>query len=329
MGKRLQPRHGSMGVWPRKRAKRSTARVRGWTTDKKVKGLLAFPVYKAGMTHVMTIDTRKNNPTKGETLTLPSTVLECPPIKLYSVRFYKQDSYGSKVVKEFVVGKDKHLFRRLFTKKTTEAGLKDIKPEEYSDITVTVMTQPSKTGIGKKKPEIVESKIGGSTEEQLAWVNEHVGKEIRVNEVFQEGEYVDSHAITKGKGFQGSVRRFGIGLKASKSEKGRRTPGSLGGWTSQQHVMYRVAHAGQTGYHQRTQYNNIILKYGEDPKEVNPSAGFKHFGLVKNDYLLIQGSLQGAAKRMITLTKAVRLYDVRKKPLPTVELVAHVRGESA
>ena len=316
-----------MGVWPRKRAKRSYARVRGW--NMKAKGLLAFPAYKAGMTHVMAIDTRKAHQTKGETISLPSTVLECPPIKLYSVRFYKKDAYGSKVVKEIVVGKDKHLWRRLFTKKTNEAGLKEIKPEEFSDITVTIMTQPSKTGIGKKKPEIFESKIGGSNEEKLAWINEHVGKEIRVGEVFAEGEYVDSHAITKGKGFQGSVRRFGIGLKASKSEKGRRTPGSLGGWKGQQHFMYRIAHAGQTGYHQRTQYNNIILKLGEDPKEVNPMAGFKHFGLIKNDYLLIQGSLQGAAKRMITLTKAIRLYDVRKKPMPTVELVAHVRGESA
>ncbi len=318
-----------MGVWPRKRAKRSYARVRGWTTDEKAKGLLAFPAYKAGMTHVMAIDTRKTNITKGESISLPTTVLEATPIKLYSVRLYTEDAYGEHVAKEIVVGKDKQLWRKLFTKKTDEAGLKGIKPEEFSDITVTILTQPGKTGIGKKKPEIFESRLGGTNEEKLRWVEEHLNKEIRVGEVFQEGDYVDSHAITKGKGFQGAVKRFGIGLTHHKSEKGRRTPGSLGGWSGQQHFMYRIAHAGQTGYHQRTQYNNIIFKMGEDPAEVNPKAGFKRYGLVKNDFLLVNGSIQGPAKRMITLTKAVRLYDKRKKPLPTIELVAGVRGEAA
>jgi len=318
-----------MGVWPRKRAKRSYARVRGWTTDPKAKGLLAFPTYKAGMTHVMAIDTRKTNITKGETISLPATVLEAPPVKLYSVRLYAKDAYGMHVAKELVVGKDKHLWRKLFTKKTAEAGLKDLKPEDFSDITVTLLTQPSKTGIGKKKPEVFESRLGGTNEEKLAWIQEHVAKEIRAGEVFQEGDYADSHAITKGKGFQGAVKRFGIGFTHHKSEKGRRTPGSLGGWSGQQHVMYRVAHAGQTGYHQRTQYNNIILKMGENPDEVNPKSGFKRYGLVKNDYLLVNGSIQGPAKRMITLTKAVRLYEKRKKPLPTIELVAGARGEAA
>ncbi len=321
MAKRVQPRHGSMAVWPRKRAKRSYARVRSWKQDAKP-GLLAFPTYKAGMTHVMAIDTRKTNLTKGESISLPVTVLEAPPVKLYSVRCYTKDAYGERVAKEIVVGKTKHLFRKLFTKKTNEGALKELKPEEYSDITVTIITQPSKTGIGKKKPEIFESRLGGTNEEKLAWINEHVGKEIRVGEVFEEGEYVDSHGITKGKGFQGAVKRFGIGLKSHKSEKGRRTPGSLGGWSGQQHVMYRVAHAGQTGYHQRTQYNNIIFKIGEKPEEVNPKAGFKQYGLVKSDYLLLQGSVQGARKRMLTLTKAIRLYEKRKRPLPTIELVA-------
>ena len=64
-------------------------------------------------------------------------------------------------------------------------------------------------------------------------------------------------------------------------------------------------------------------------KEINPKAGFKRFGLVRNDYLLISGSIQGTPKRMITLTKAVRLYEKRKRPLPTIETVAGTRGEAA
>lgn len=312
-----------MSVWPRKRAARPYARVRGW--NQSVKGLLAFPAYKAGMTHVMAIDTSKNSITKGETLSLPSTILECPPIKLYSVRLYTEDVYGRKVAKEIVVGKDKQLWRRLLTKKTDEAALKAIQPDAYADITVTILTQPGKTTMGKKRPEIFESRLGGTNAEKLAWINDHLNKEISIDEVFVEGEYVDSHAVTKGKGFQGPVKRFGIGLKPHKSEKGRRAPGSLGGWVAQQHFMYRVAHAGQTGYHQRTQFNNMILKIGAEPKDVEIAGGIPHYGVVRNQYLIVKGSLQGAKKRMITLTKAIRLYEKAKKPLPTVELIAGVK----
>jgi len=309
-----------MAVWPRKRAKRAYARVRSWNTNEQ--GLLAFPAYKAGMTHVMAVDTRKASPTKGETLSVPVTILECPPIKIYSVRCYTEDSYGKKVKAEIVIGKDKHLFRKLLTKKTDDAKLNEIDPKQFTDITVTLLTQPSKTGIGKKKPEILEAGIGGTVEEKLAWVKEHVGKEIVVGEVFKEGEYVDCHGITTGRGFQGPVKRFGIGLKPHKSEKGRRAPGSLGGWSGQQHFMYRVAHAGQTGYHQRVQYNNQILKLGDKPEEVTPKGGLLRYGVVKNEYALVKGSLQGPKKRMLTLTKAIRLYPKSKQSLPTVEAIS-------
>jgi len=285
----------------------------------KTKGLLGFPVYKAGMTHVMATDTGKNSQTKGETIYIPVTVLECPPIKLYSVRLYKSDAYGMHVVDEIVVGKDKNLFRKVFTKKTHEEKLKSINAKDYSEIRVAVMTQPSKTGFGKKKPEIFEIGIGGTVEEKFAWINEHLNKEIMITDVFKEGEHTDVHGVTRGKGFQGPVKRFGIGLKPHKSEKGRRAPGSLGGWSAQAHFLYRVAHAGQMGYHQRTQHNSLLLKFGDKPEDVNPDGGFLHFGVVKNPYALIKGSVQGPAKRMLILTKPIRLLS--QKHLPTIETI--------
>ncbi|RME31722.1 50S ribosomal protein L3 [Candidatus Woesearchaeota archaeon] len=318
MAKRTAPRSGSMQVWPRKRARRPYARVRSW--NRAEKGLLGFAGYKAGMTHVMAVDTGKNSPTKGETIAVPVTVLECPPLRIYSVRAYTEDAYGKHVKTEIVVGTDKFLARKLQTKKTRAEQLKELKPEEYADITIIVATQPSKTGIGKKKPELFEIALGGSNEEKLAWITEHVGKDIPVTEVFKEGDYLDTHAVTKGKGFQGPVKRFGIGFKSHKSEKGRRNPGSLGGWSGQQHFMYRIAHAGQTGYHLRTQYNNQILKVGEDPKEVNPAGGFLRYGEVKNPFVLVRGSVQGPKKRLVTLVKAVRPKEQRS--LPTVELIS-------
>ena len=121
-----------------------------------------------------------------------------------------------------------------------------------------------------------------------------------------EGEQLDLHGITTGRGFQGAVKRFGIGLRSHKSEKGRRAPGSLGGWTSQGHVMYRIAHAGQLGYHQRTEYNKWLLKVGKDSKEVEQKGGFLHYGIVKNPYIVLKGSVMGPKKRLIKFSHAVR-----------------------
>jgi large subunit ribosomal protein L3 len=103
------------------------------------------------------------------------------------------------------------------------------------------------------------------------------------------------------------VKRFGIGLKQHKSEKGVRAVGSLGGWSRQGHVMYRVAHAGQMGFHQRVQYNNFILKISDKPEVVNPRGGFINYGLIKSQFVMIKGSIMGAKKRMILLTEPVRL----------------------
>ena len=49
-----------------------------------------------------------------------------------------------------------------------------------------------------------------------------IGKEIIIDEVFKEGAFLDVHGVTKGKGFQGPVKRHGIMLRHHKSEKSRR-----------------------------------------------------------------------------------------------------------
>ncbi len=320
MPKARKPRSGSMQFWPRKRAKRPTPRVRSWANNGEAKPL-AFMGYKAGMTHVLAIDNRKGSTSHGQLISIPVTVIECPPIKIHSVRFYKPEGYGTAVKKEIVVGTDKDLERKIkLPKQTKEKEIEKINPEEYTDITITVYTQPRKIGF-KKKPDLIEVKLGGNNQEKLAFIKEHLGKEITVNEILKEGELVDIHAITKGKGYQGPVKRFGIGLKSHKSEKGRRAPGSLGGWVGHAHFMYRIAHAGQMGYHQRVQYNNLLLKIGDKPEEVNPAGGFINYGLVKNNYLLIKGSIPGPKKRFIMLTKAIR-QKTKIEPLPTIKTIS-------
>jgi large subunit ribosomal protein L3 len=298
------PRSGSMQFWPRVRAKRHYARVRHPPQAKEAK-IQGFAGYKAGMTHIMFTDSRKNASTKGETVSFPVTVVECPPIKVYGVRFYNKGLLGIKAAKDIVTKSDKELARKIPQPKK-EGKLDGINPDDYTDIKLLVYTQPKLTGIGKKKPEIFEMHMGGSLQEKLAYAKDHLGKEIFLKDIFKEGDQVDLHVVTKGKGFQGAVKRFGIHRKPHKSEKTRRAPGTLGGWVAQGHFMYRVPHAGSTGYNQRIEYNKLILKIGEKPEDVNPAGGFLHYGLIKNNYLLIKGSVGGPANRIVRMSLGAR-----------------------
>ena len=299
-----RPRSGSLQFWPRKRAKRHFAKVKAWAQSAETKPL-GFAGYKVGMAHVIFNDTRKTAPTKGMEVSLPTTIIECPPLKAASIRFYKKTNSGSKLISEVFAEKvDKELARKISIPKSIKKKIEDIK--DFDDIMLLVYTQPKLTGIGKKKPELFEIALGGKKEDKLKYAKEKLGKEITINDALKQGQQIDIHAITKGKGFQGPVKRFGIGLKSHKSEKSRRQPGSLGGWRAQGHVMWRVPHAGQMGYHQRTEYNKLLLKIGNKPEEINPKSGFISYGLIKNDYILVKGSIAGAKKRVIRLNHAIR-----------------------
>ena len=59
---------------------------------------------------------------------------------------------------------------------------------------------------------------------------DELGKEILVNDLFEEGDFIDVSGVTKGKGFQGVVRRFGVsGQPATRgTHEKRRNIGSIG-----------------------------------------------------------------------------------------------------
>lgn len=319
--KKGKPRSGSMQVWPRVRAKRKVARVRSYPKLKEAK-LLGFAAYKAGMTHVMITGQDKNKMNAGLETFTPATILECPPMKIASVRLYKD----GQVSKQINLKTEKELGRtiKLPKKPKGKEELDKITEEDFDEIRVQIYTLPKLIDL-KKTPELLEMAIGGTPQEQLEYVKNNFDKPITIKDVLSEGSLVDAHAVTKGKGFQGPVKRFGISLTAKKSEKARRNPGSLGGWKSQAHTMYRIAHAGQTGYHLRTQHNNLILKISDKPEEVNPKGGIVRYGNVKSDYLLIKGSLQGPKKRLITLTQPMRAH---RKLKHSSESITYISKES-
>lgn len=314
-----RPRFGSLAYYPRKRAKKEVADVRCWAKSKEAK-LLGFAGYKVGMTHLMITDNYQNSMTRGEIISCPTTIIECPPLRTASIRFYKKTVDGLKVVSDVLAENlDKELERKIVMPKGKKKKIEDV--EDFDELTLVVYTRPKLAGIGKKKPELFEIAIGGNKEEKLNYAKSVLGKDIDVGDVFKEGSQVDIHAITKGKGLQGPVKRFGIGLKSHKSEKGRRNPGSLGGWKGQVNIMWKIAHAGQTGYFQRTEFNKWLLKIGKKGEEINPKGGFLRYGVIKNPYVLVKGSVAGPKKRLIRFNFAIRLNKKIPKEAPIIKQV--------
>jgi large subunit ribosomal protein L3 len=308
-----------MQYWPRSRSIRSSARVRTWLPSKDIKPL-GFAGYKVGMTHLLIIDNKPTSLTKGKEIICPVTVVECPPLKVVSIRFYKTSQNNSTLVSEILADNlDKELERKIITPKK-----KGKEVDNFDFVRLLCQTQPKLTGIGKKIPEIFEIAIGGDKEQQLKYAREKLGSEIVVNDSFKEGQLLDLHSITRGKGFQGPVKRFGVSLRHHKSEKSRRNPGTLGSWKAQGHIMWRTAHAGKMGYHTRTEHNKWLVKVGTKPEEINSKGGFLHYGLVKNMYILVKGSLGGTNKRLLRFTNAAR----QKKKSPEAPQIEYTSIES-
>ncbi|MFH1592560.1 MAG: 50S ribosomal protein L3 [Candidatus Woesearchaeota archaeon] len=315
MAKKHHPRRGSLQFWPRKRSKRSFARIRSWR-EQNGDGLQAFVGYKVGMTHVIAKDNSPHTMFKKDNIFVPVTIIECPPLKSLSLRFYQNSSDGSKLISEvFSKSLDKGIKKHIkFPKKEGKI------PENFEDVRLRVYTQPRLTGIGKKKPETLEIGIGGKdVQEKLKIAQELLEKEIKLGDVLKDKKLIDIHSITKGKGFQGTVKRFGVKIRQHKSEKTKRGAGTLGAWTPKK-VLFSVPQAGRMGHHQRVEYNKLSLMTDSDPKKVNPKGGFLHYGLVKNDYIVLKGSVAGPAKKTIILTPAVRKGNAGSLEILSIDL---------
>jgi large subunit ribosomal protein L3 len=314
MTRHHQPRKGSVAFSPRKRAAKQSPRIKSWPQVEET-GLLGFAGYKVGMTHVMMTDNRKNSPTEGMEISTPVTVLEVPPVVVMGIRAYKKTTYGLKTMMDVMASDlSEDLLRKipLPEEYDTNSNLEKLKEkiDTIFDIRVLIHTNPKSASVPKKKPEIIECGLGGaSVAEKLEYATSVLGKEVNAGDVFSDGEHVDSIAITKGKGFQGPVKRWGVRIqygKAARSSKGRHV-GSLGPW-SPERTMWTVPQAGQMGYHKRTEYNKKILKIADasEADAVNPEGGFIKYGLVRNNYVLVKGSLPGPSKRLVILRKAMR-----------------------
>ncbi|HET6809031.1 MAG TPA: 50S ribosomal protein L3 [Nitrososphaera sp.] len=314
------PRRGSIAFRPRARAKSLEARVRTWPQLAAEKSsLLGFAGFKAGGIQILTVDDREKTPNFGKQLLNAATVIATPPIRIIGIRGYKHDLYGQHAIFD-VYAKDlpKELSRK-FDSKIKDDGLSQVESllDIANDVMAVVAVSPNSIGLAQKVPFVFEVAVSGEeARSQYDYVKNILGKEIKIADVFQIGQNIDVFGITRGKGIEGPITRFGVKRKQHKSRKSVRAVGTLGP-ISPAVVMYTVARQGQRGFHQRTEYNKRILIISNTDKDaensINPPGGFKHFGLVRGDYIVVRGSIPGVPKRLVKMRQPIR--SVSKKVL--------------
>jgi large subunit ribosomal protein L3 len=116
-----------------------------------------------------------------------------------------------------------------------------------------------------------------------------LGQEISISDVFEEGEFCDVSGKTKGKGFQGVVKRHGFG-GVGQSTHGQhnrlRAPGSVGACSYPARVFKGLRMAGRMGNTQVTVQNLKVLKIFAD-----------------KNLVLVSGSVPGPKNSLVTLHK--------------------------
>ena len=314
--KKSAPRRGSLGFSPRKRASRMVPRVKSWPElDIGQPIPLAFLGYKVGMTHVYMMDDMKTSPTFGREIFVPVTIVETPPVYVAAVRAYAYDpNRGLYTVGEAWAEPpaELELNRKIKTLGSydTEEMLKQIedKLDKIREIRLIIASQPKLVGgLSKKKPDILEVKIGGTSDINAVfnYAKDKLGGIMDVREVFKAGQVIDVIGVTKGKGFQGVVKRWGV-KELPRWHKHRKGSRRIGARSHGKGVFWETPQAGQTGFHRRTEYNKRVLMIDDDGYKVVPAGGFLHYGLVRSTYMVVQGSLPGTPKRPLVLRHPIR-----------------------
>jgi large subunit ribosomal protein L3 len=312
--KKHAPRHGSLAYLPRKRASAIKGRIRNWLDINEEINFLGFAGFKAGMTHLTYIEDQENSPYFGKEIMKAVTVIEVPPLILIGVKVYSEDEYSKFILGECLSPNiNPNLLRKIKSPNSENYDL-DIKKknliqkiDDNCEIRGIFQTQPYNISLARKKPDIIEIKINSINDpiEEFNFAINLLGKEIRARDILLEGELVDVIAVSKGKGFQGPVKRYGIKILSRKNNKIRRAVACIGAWHPAR-VRYTIPRAGQLGFHQRTEYHKRIMKIGENEEEINPKGGFINYGKISGDYLLILGSVPGPKKRLVRIRKTIR-----------------------
>jgi len=336
------PRRGSLGFLPRKRTKKHRGKIRKFPRDdpKKSPHLTAFLGYKAGMTHIVRDLKKPGSKLNNKEIVEPVTIIETPPLVVVGIAGYIETPTGIRTLttvwaqnlaQPFLRRLYKNWYRskkKAFTKytkkyadeKSKASVTKEIdRIKKYcSVIRVVAHTQTDKLNLRLKKAHIIEIQVnGGTVAEKVNFATDLLEKPVSIDKVFEQNEMVDVMGATKGKGFEGVTARWGTRRLPRKTHKGLRKVACIGAWHPA-NVRFSVPRAGQDGYHHRSEThkkiyriglgaedNNASTEYDLTKKTITPMGGFHHYGVVKNDYLMIKGCCPGIRKRPVTIRKSL------------------------
>jgi len=314
--------------------------------------------YKAGMTHIVRDVDRPGSKLHKKEVVEPVTILEAPPMMVVGLVGYVETPRGPRALTSVWAGhmaeeckrrfyknwyKAKHKAFTKYQKRWSEASKDGGEPmaaelERIKKcchcVRAICHTQIKKVKIGQKKAHIKEIQVnGGTTADKVDFVKALFEQGVKVADVFAQDEMIDCLGVTKGKGVQGVVTRWGVSRLVRKSHRGLRKVACIGTWHPAR-VQWQVPRAGQMGYHHRTEINKKIYRIGknlaEEPnnactendlteKSITPLGGFSHFGSVNEDWVMLKGCTMGKRKKIITLRKSL-LPQVSRKACEKVTL---------
>ena len=349
------PRCGSLGFLPRKRTAHHKGKVKSFPKDDSSKPchLTAFVGFKAGMTHIVRDVDKPGSKLHKKEVVEAVTVLETPPMRVVGFVGYVETPTGMRALttvwaqhlsdecrrrfyKNWYKSKRKAFSK--YSKKYTENGNMSAEIERAkkhcSVIRALTHTQVSKAQSGVKRAHIVEVQVnGGTVVEKVEFCQALFEKEIPVTSVFSKDEMLDCIGVTKGKGFAGVIKRWGVKMLRRKSHRGRRKVACVGAWHPAR-ISFAVPRAGQLGYHHRTEINKKIYRMGKalkveqngattdhdlTEKAITPMGGFPHYGEVTEDWIMLKGCVVGPKKRVITLRKSL-LPQTSRDALENIDL---------
>jgi len=156
-------------------------------------------------------------------------------------------------------------------------------------------------GFGERKPKHTTKPLlghfqkAGTTPKQKVVEFKHFEKELSLGEVlsvkdvFEEGEFVDVVGKTKGRGFQGVVKRHGfggVGGQTHGQHNRQRHPGSIGACSFPSRVFKGLRMAGRMGGNRVTIQNLRVLKV-----------------IPEQNLLVVSGSIPGAKNSFVIIEK--------------------------
>ncbi len=288
-----RPRRGSLGVRPRKRANSIIYKFDYWQGDRDILGFIGYKVGMVSLSYKTTVNKT------AVTEVSCGTVLEVPPIRVYGIRYYLNNKTIDVLTDNQDMLKDLSIKR---LKAKSEINLNNVK-----DVRLLVYSKPSETsGVEINHIIRLELGIGGNVKNKIEKAKSYLGKTISFKDIFKVGDIVDVGAVTKGKGWQGEIKRFGIARQRRKATGKIRHVGTLGPWHPH-YVMYYVPRAGQTGFHNRVELNKQILVIDK-----GLPIKFDNYGIVKSEYVILHGSIPGPVKRPVSIRIAVRPKQVKE-----------------